>query len=149
MARPRIYDTADQLEIEVEKYFDSTPQTEITISGLALHLGFESRQSLYDYEKNSEFSYIIKRARLRVELAYEWRLNSNSCTGAIFALKNMGWKDKMEQDIKHSGGLTMIWQDAEYGSDYNKENEGLKQEPGSLSIEEVQGDSEPGVNPVW
>jgi hypothetical protein len=107
MGRPRIYNTAEELEAEVEKYFGITEQSDVTITGLALHLGFESRQSIYDYEKNGEFSYIIKRAKLRVELAYEWRLNSNSCTGAIFALKNMGWKDK--QEVEQSGGLTMTW----------------------------------------
>ena len=57
-------------------------------------------------------------------------------------------KPKETVEMNHSGGLTMIWQDAEYGSDYNKENEGLKQEPGSLSIEEVQGDSQPGINEI-
>jgi hypothetical protein len=107
MGRPRIYNTSEELEAEVEKYFEITEQSDVTITGLALHLGFESRQSIYDYEKNGEFSYIIKRAKLRVELAYEWRLNSNSCTGAIFALKNMGWKDK--QEVEQSGGLTMTW----------------------------------------
>src|SRR5690349_16329496 len=100
MGRPRIYNDADELEKPVAVYFQDTPQTEITITGLALHLGFESRQSHYDYEKNEAFSYIIKRAKLRVELAYEWRLNSPSCAGAIFALKNMGWKDKSEQEVK-------------------------------------------------
>lgn len=107
MGRPRVYEKADELELAVEDYFNRTPQNEITITGLALHLGFESRQSFYDYEKNDEFSYIIKRSRLRVELAYEWRLNSNACTGAIFALKNMGWRDKTE--VENSGNLSINW----------------------------------------
>ncbi len=107
MARPRVYDSPDELQAAVDEYFENTRQEDVTITGLALHLGFESRQSFYDYEKNDAFSYIIKRARLKVELAYEWRLNSNSCTGAIFALKNMGWKDK--QEVEQSGGLSITW----------------------------------------
>jgi hypothetical protein len=107
MARPRIYETAEELQKEVDRYFDSTPQSEIAISGLAYHLGFADRQSLYDYEKDDRFSCIIKRARLRVELAYEWRLNSNTCTGAIFALKNMGWRDR--QEVESHGSLSINW----------------------------------------
>jgi len=72
------------------------------VSGLAYFLGFESRQSLYDYEKRSEFSYIIKRARLRIESEYEKKLSYKHPVGSIFALKNMGWADK--QEIDHTTG---------------------------------------------
>lgn len=71
-----------------------------TITGLALHLGFASRQSFYDYEERGEYSYIIKNARLRVEKGYELRLHGNNPTGSIFALKNMGWSDKQEIEQK-------------------------------------------------
>jgi|SRR3990167_3199051 len=67
-----------------------------TITGLVLHCGFESRQSFYDYEKYEEFSYTIKRARLLIEQLYEERLQTGNPTGAIFALKNFGWKDRQE-----------------------------------------------------
>lgn len=76
----------------------------VTITGLALHLGFESRQSIYDYEEKGEFSYIIKNARLRVEENYEQNLHGNNCTGSIFALKNMGWKDKTETALTDPDG---------------------------------------------
>lgn len=74
-----------------------------TITGLALFLGFESRQSVYDYEKNGKFSYTIKNARLKVENAYEKALLSKNATGAIFALKNFGWSDKQEIDHTSKG----------------------------------------------
>jgi hypothetical protein len=67
-----------------------------TITGLTLYLGFSDRGSLDDYEKKEEFSHIIKRARKLVEHNYEKRLHGDKNTGAIFALKNMGWKDKTE-----------------------------------------------------
>lgn len=105
--RPRTYETADELQSEVDLYFSSKEWNDYTLTGLAFFLGFDSRQSLYDYEKNPEFSYIIKRARLLVEASYEMKLQGQSCTGAIFALKNMGWKDK--QEVEQSGGLTITW----------------------------------------
>ena len=43
-----------------------------------------------------EFSYTIKRARLLIEILYEEQLQKGSPTGAIFALKNFGWKDRQE-----------------------------------------------------
>lgn len=92
------------MQEKIEAYFNSGQL--ITITGLALFLGFESRQSFYDYEEKPDFTYIIKVARLRVENQYELRLNNNpSPTGAIFALKNMGWKDKQETEI--SGNIEM------------------------------------------
>jgi hypothetical protein len=42
------------------KVWDRYPE-HATITGLALFLGFESRNSLYDYESKEEFSGIIKR----------------------------------------------------------------------------------------
>lgn len=71
-----------------------------TICGLALHLGFCSRSAFYEYEKKyPEFKDTIKKARLRIEREYELQLYNDKCTGAIFALKNLGWKDKIENEI--------------------------------------------------
>ncbi len=71
------------------------------ITNLALFLGFDSRQSFYDYGNIEEFSYTIKRARLAIENYYEDHLLGDSATGAIFALKNFGWNDKTQ--LEHSG----------------------------------------------
>lgn len=87
----------------VEKRYTRYPEP-VTITGLALHLGFESRQSIYDYEEKGEFSYIIKNARLRVENAYEKNLYSDKPTGSIFALKNMGWKDHNRTELTGADG---------------------------------------------
>jgi len=65
-----------------------------TITGLALHLGFSDKSSIYDYEKKNEFAHLIKRARLFVEYGYENQLHGRNPTGAIFVLKNMGWLDE-------------------------------------------------------
>ena len=104
--RPALFNTVEDLEELIERYFAECDLTSKapTITGLALHLGFESRQSVYDYEKRSdEFSYTIKRSRLRVENSYEKHLLSNTATGAIFALKNFGWADKQEIDHTTKG----------------------------------------------
>lgn len=101
--RPAKYDTPEQMEVALNAYFQKceADKTPLTITGVALALGFESRQSFYDYEERDGFSYIIKQARLRVENGYEITLRSASVTGSIFALKNMGWKDKTEVDQNH------------------------------------------------
>ena len=72
------------------------PPEPLTITGLSLYLGFANKCSLYDYAKKEEFSDYIKRALSFVEQKYEEMLMSKASTGAIFALKNMGWKDKQE-----------------------------------------------------
>lgn len=118
VGRPKKYESADELESAIDKYLESTDQKKWTITGLALSLGFESRQSFYDYEEKGEYSYIIKRARLHVEMSYEEKLSDNGCTGAIFALKNMGWKDKSE--VEQSGSLGLTWNEVR---NYQKPNE--------------------------
>ena len=65
-----------------------------TISGLALYLGFDSREAFAEYERHGEFSSAIKRGRLRIEVEYEKRLHQQSPSGAIFALKNLGWNER-------------------------------------------------------
>lgn len=104
--RPPIFEDAGSLQGAIDAYFEATDFSKITLTGLAYDLGFESRQSLYDYEKREEFSYIIKRARLFIESAYETKLSGKEVGGAIFALKNMGWKDK--QEVEHVNERFML-----------------------------------------
>lgn len=83
------------------------PPEGLTITGLCLFLGFESRSSFdKQAERDEDFSYIVKRAKMVVENRYEHGLSGNNPTGPIFALKNMGWKDKQEIDNTHSFALT-------------------------------------------
>lgn len=99
MARPRIYNDESELDQAIADYFNFCTESEKipTMSGLALNLGFASRQSLNDYEKDDRFSYLIKRARLAIENLWEQMLVKQSCTGAIFWLKNhAGYTDKQE-----------------------------------------------------
>jgi hypothetical protein len=106
--RPALFETDDDLSLKINEYFlELTVNKEpATITGLALYLGFESRQSFYDYEDRDGFSYTIKRARLRIEHEYEKKLTGNNVAGPIFALKNLSWKDKTEQDLNVSGGIS-------------------------------------------
>jgi len=110
--RPPKYETPEQLETKILEYFTSI-DTETgnypTVTGLALFLGFCSRQGLYEYRDKDEFSDLVKRALTVVESHYETRLNSGAPTGAIFALKNMNWKDTT--DLKHSGEIKNSYSD--------------------------------------
>lgn len=114
--RPLIFSSVDELQSKIDEYFKDPPDKKeivagngtvkipvYTICGLAYFLGFESRQSFYDYEKRIEFSYIIKKARLRIEQMYEQNLTFSNATGSIFALKNMGWIDSQTLDHKNNG----------------------------------------------
>lgn len=103
--RPPLFNNPNDLQGCIDAYFVNCKLENLipTISGLCYSCGFESRQSFYDYEDKIEFTYIIKRARLRIEMVYEERLQGNNATGSIFALKNMGWHDKTETE--HSGEI--------------------------------------------
>jgi hypothetical protein len=113
------FTSAQELDDKIDQYFNdieekSTSEEEqlnsasaqkntksksqqITITGLALHLGFSSRQAFENCEAKGKFADQLKRARLRVMADYEKKLHVTSSTGAIFALKSMGWNERTEK----------------------------------------------------
>ncbi len=93
--RPLKY-TKEELETLIESYFLETPIDNQTITGLALHLD-TSRETLMNYEERDDFFDTIKKAKDKIEHAYELRGIKVGNAFDIFRLKNMGWKDK--QDI--------------------------------------------------
>lgn len=99
--RPPKYENPEEVFKKCDEYFKSCIDLEekMTITGLALFLGFGARSSLYDYAEKKEFSYVIKNAMLVVENSYEMSGNNFD----IFALKNMGWSDKQEIDHTTKG----------------------------------------------
>lgn len=120
--RPLKFKTAEELQEKIDQYFKEEckvvaitdkdgnaltdkrgkPVVEVnppTVSGLARYLGFLDRQSMYDYKKRDDFSCTIKDATLRIEAFAEKQLFVGNSTGAIFWLKNKGWKDKTEQEV--------------------------------------------------
>lgn len=97
MGRPMKYQTLEELEEAIVTYFEENPKYP-TITGLALHLGFDSRRSFYNYQERKQFSQVMKRAALRIESIHEANLYSGAPTGSIFWLKNRDWKDKQEQE---------------------------------------------------
>lgn len=107
MARPPKFQTTEDFENAAEAYFiacEDPDKPDIpTVNGLCLALDI-CRDTLWEYAKKPEFSDAVKRARTRLELAWEKRLAGNACTGAIFWLKNQGWSDKTEQTISGPNG---------------------------------------------
>lgn len=105
MGRPRKYEKPEQMQKAIDEYFIEThnEQRPPTITGLTLHLGFNERHALLNYEGyDEEFYSTIKRAKTRVEMYHEERLSSKNPAGHIFALKNFNWSDKQE----HIHGVT-------------------------------------------
>lgn len=116
--RPPKYSNAKTMQAKIDEYFKNCPDfVELqafdkssgefvtykkltpTMCGLGLFLGFSARSAFYEYENKPKFTDTIKRARLRIENEYEKQLYNDKCTGAIFALKNLGWKDKQETEV--------------------------------------------------
>lgn len=116
MGRPPFYATVEELQSAIDAYFDSCgvtylrdPEGKIecdkhgnpivlernppTVTGLALALGFLSRQSLINYQGKKAFHDTVTRAKLRVENFHEKKLFDPELRpqGPIFALYNFGW----------------------------------------------------------
>ena len=110
------FKSVEELQSAINAYFDSCCVVDeatgkkvqvkpYTITGLALALD-TSRETLMDIEKENgpyskAYSDAIKKAKLRCQNYAEKQLfNSRNPAGAIFALKNYGWRDT--QDINHT-----------------------------------------------
>jgi len=108
--RPPIYENPEQMMQKAIEYFDiETGANGIckpTISGLIFHLGFEKRQSWYDYkERSQEFSYTIDRLKSFIESCYEKNLHGFAYAGSVFALKNLNskdWKDEVHSEVNQT-----------------------------------------------
>lgn len=127
--RPPKYATPRKLQKAIDDYFkngvavrwDTVGKGEAkkrvrvkmpTITGLVLHCGFCDRHSFYAYEKIPLFSHTIKMARSRIEQHYENLLQQGLGAGAIFALKNFGWKDERQLTGPDGGAIEVTYTDA-------------------------------------
>ena len=100
MSRPPKYDTPEAMAEDLEVYFTKCEVDKEfpTITGLAMALDM-STEALRMYQEKDAFLATIKRAKQRVELAWEQRLLAPG-SGPIFWLKNnAGWRDKTESEI--------------------------------------------------
>ena len=95
VGRPLKIESPEQMEKILNEYFETTPENKITLTGICLALDLD-KNNFYEYEKREGYEKIVKRARMIVENSYEMSLRENGRTGDIFALKNFGWRDKME-----------------------------------------------------
>jgi len=104
------HDDVEAIQKKIDDYFASLEDEEgkptpPTFSGLALALGYASRQSLWENAVSGvPISLPIKRAMLRIESFAEARAYGNNAAGPIFILKNRGWSDKQEVELTGSQG---------------------------------------------
>jgi hypothetical protein len=135
VGRPAAYKTPEEMQERIDAYFNScygeyvtdpegnlmtdkhghpvmTKPRPLTITGLALALGFSGRQALLNYEDKEEFMDTIKRAKSRIEQYAEERLfDKDGVNGAKFNLSNnfKGWREKQEIDSNVTAtGTTVV-----------------------------------------
>ncbi len=131
--RPLIFKTKEEMQEKIDAYFeeckgrplvddegnvmtdkngrpiilDAKP---LTITGLALALGLNSRQALLNYQGRKEFNDTITRAKAKVEQYAEERLfDKDGANGAKFSLANNfeGWKEKQQIEADVNSDLTI------------------------------------------
>ena len=133
VGRPPRYKSVEELQKKIDDYFASCEgrvatnadgqaitdkygrpvmigQQPPTVTGLALALGFLTRQALIYYEGKKQFVDTIVRAKTRCEAYTEARLyDKDGCNGAKFSLTNnfRGWSDKPPEEEKEEG-VTII-----------------------------------------
>lgn len=130
MARPLKYKTVEELQAAIDAYFEDCQGKPLldeddnavtdkygepviigahppTVTGLALALGFSTRQSLLNYQGRKQFLDTITRAKARCEEYAESRLfDRDGARGAQFSLEhNFRWLD---QDKDAAGEVQII-----------------------------------------
>jgi len=112
--RPPKYESPEELEKAVELYFSECEEKDEVplLSGLALSLGFASRQSLWDYAKKEQFSYILEHAKLVCEHELNLRGLTNKVNSNMAKMNlasSYGFSDK--QQVEHSGRQEIVYLD--------------------------------------
>lgn len=81
-----------------------------TVTGLALALGFTSRQALLNYQAKKAFVDTVLRAKARIEAYAEERLfDRDGQRGAEFSLKyNFRWADEKKQNEDEGHGVAEL-----------------------------------------
>jgi hypothetical protein len=100
--RPRIIGSPEEMDRLLDEYvaLKAEAKEPVTLMGLILHLGLSSRESLDRYADRPEFADSVKKAKSVIAETYERRLHGPQPAGAIFALKNMGWSDRIDVDSR-------------------------------------------------
>lgn len=121
--RPPEFKTAEEMAEKIAEYIEKEDTLKrpdsysgagkgvYTLSGLALHLGFSSLQSLYDYEKRgAEFSYMVNRFRLFLTDWNEKKLYwGGTFPAAKFWLTNWGgYKDERHEKSDSTVHITAL-----------------------------------------
>lgn len=129
MARPKKYETPEEMERAIKEYFDEITVTCIddegneykkyvrppTVTGLAYALGV-TRQTLLNYqnEYDEKFLDTITRAKTKIEMYAEEQLyrQRGSTNGVQFNLKNnFNWEDKKVQQHEGDGVINVTLED--------------------------------------
>ena len=109
--RPRKFTSAEEMYSVGLQYIEESLANDqhLTFTGLCIALGtvkstyWEYEDGNYDTDEQV-FSPLLKSLKQRIENYAENRLFGNNPTGAIFALKNYGWKDKHEVEQTGTSG---------------------------------------------
>lgn len=133
MGRPSKYKTVEEMQAVIDQYFEDCKGEPIngddgqpildkygqpfiinahppTVTGLALALGFTSRQALLNYQAKKAFVDTVLRAKARIEAYAEERLfDRDGQRGEEFSLKyNFRWVDEMKQDEDEGHGVAEL-----------------------------------------
>lgn len=101
-----VFSHPEQMAMVLEAYFNDTDNEEWTLTGIALCVGIKYQSLLQYKDKDPRYEELINRAKLLVHNDYEKALRKKGRAGDIFALKNLGWKDKTEVENTHT--VTMM-----------------------------------------
>lgn len=117
----------------------------LTVTGLAIALGFTSRQALLNYQGRPRFQKIVEAAKLRIENYAEMRLyDKEGANGAKFNLQNnfkLWDADKAGQDDKKAPAVNIICDIPRVTAHVTDDQEGLAIDPEAVdkAIKELEG----------
>lgn len=133
--RPPKFKTKEEMQEKIDAYFASCegelllddagnpvcapkvglvyikPPKPPTVTGLALALGFASRQALLNYQGQKQFNDTITRAKSRIEEYAEARLfDRDGVNGAKFSLINnfRGWGEKPKEEQDYGSNMVAL-----------------------------------------
>jgi len=164
----RKFTSPESMQEAIDKYFEDcagTPLTDddgkllfnrfgepiiigakpLTVTGLAIALGFTTRQALLDYQGRGEYKEIVEAAKLKIENYAESRLyDKDGWNGAKFNLQNnfRHWDaEKASQDDKKGPAINIICDIPRVSAQAKDGENGISIDPLAVSeaIKELEG----------
>lgn len=101
------FENAEDCFKYVKEFFEMFEKEQWNLARMCTYLNISKDKWRHLPDKGDDYKLVREYASQHLEMKYLDNLDKPACTGAIFALKNMGYSDKQDVETTLKGNLTV------------------------------------------